>query len=371
MTWTISDIIEKRIVICAGSGGVGKTTTAASLAVHAAVSGKKVIVITIDPAKRLGTALGLNALGHKPQSVTLPDGTRGSLVAMMLDQKQAFDEMVTRYSANPDTIRTILKNPLYKEISKSLSGAQEYASLSVLASLEANNDYDLIVVDTPPTTHTLDFIQAPEKLTRAAESKMIDWFRALHHKRTARVGFRGSYILRQISKIVGKGFIEKLSTFFVEFDAVLLGLKDTSSTILERLKYPDVSFVLICSPSSTSISDILEMYTHLEKAKIHVSGFIVNKCHQEKPMVASPAVIMELLSLLDPKINNPEVLSNILWNTAQIMTYVSKRNQMAVHQLTQSTQNQTPIKTIPLLDKDIHSIEDLLHFSQYLLQSTT
>jgi len=180
----IGDILaEKQILVCAGSGGVGKTTTAAALALAAARAGKKTLVLTIDPAKRLAASLGLPELDHQERRVPDerlreggPVAPGGELYAMMLDQKRAFDEIVAQYASDPSAVKRILENGIYKQISGSLTGSHEYAAMAKLDQLARERDYDLIVVDTPPTAHALDFLDAPEKVAGAIDSPALEWF---------------------------------------------------------------------------------------------------------------------------------------------------------------------------------------------------
>src|SRR6476660_3908207 len=227
-------LLERRIIVCVGSGGVGKTTTAAALALAAARRGKKTLVLTIDPAKRLANSLGLSALGHQVQEVdrvlvrTNAPAQTGELHAMMLDQKAAFDEVVQRHAKDPEAVKRILANPVYAQISGSLAGAQEYAAMAKLHDFDQRGGYDLIVVDTPPTAHALDFLDAPRKLSEAIDSPAIEWFRKLQGQGGSRwslVGKTGAYVLKRLAKFVGSKFIEDIAVFFTEFNDVLGGFR--------------------------------------------------------------------------------------------------------------------------------------------------
>ena len=215
----IDVLLERRILLCVGSGGVGKTTTAAALALAAARRGKRTLVLTIDPARRLANSLGLQSLGHQVQQVDPAlvrrgaPSDRGELWAMMLDQKQAFDEVVARHAKDPEAVKRILANPVYAQISGSLSGAQEYAAMAKLHDFDRTGGWDLIVVDTPPTSHALDFLDAPIKLSEAIDSPAIEWFRKLQGgggSGWSLVGKAGAYMLKQLAKFVGSKFIEDL-----------------------------------------------------------------------------------------------------------------------------------------------------------------
>ena len=169
MAPTFGDLVlEKRIVICAGSGGVGKTTTAAALGLTGARSGRRTLVLTIDPARRLASSLGLPQLDQEerrvPDDLVKPTGERGALHAMMLDQRRTFDELIARYATDPDVRARLLENRIYKQISATLSGAHEYAAMAKLQEIDRAGRYDLVIVDTPPTAHALDFLDAPSKV---------------------------------------------------------------------------------------------------------------------------------------------------------------------------------------------------------------
>src|SRR6185436_592043 len=250
-------LMERRILVCVGSGGVGKTTTAAALALAAARRGKRTLVLTIDPARRLANSLGLASLGHQVQQVypTLvrrgASSDRGELWAMMLDQKQAFDEVVARHARDPAAVKRILGNPVYAQISSSLSGAQEYAAMAKLHDFDRSGGWELIVVDTPPTAHALDFLDAPQKLSEAIDSPAIEWFRKLQGgggSGWSLVGRTGSFVLKWLSKFVGSQFIDDLGVFFTEFNDILGGFKKRAEETFSLLRQTRVGFVLVASP---------------------------------------------------------------------------------------------------------------------------
>ena len=291
-------LASKRILVCVGSGGVGKTTTAAALALEAALRGRRTLVLTIDPAKRLANSLGLRALGHEVQAV--PDelldasGPRrqpgGSLHAMMLDQKRAFDEVVARHASDPAAVKRILANPIYAQISSSLAGSQEYAAMAKLQELEARDDFDLIVVDTPPTAHALDFLDAPEKLTNAIDSPAIEWFRKLREERSggwSLVGKTGTAVLKRLSQFVGSRFLDDLAVFFTEFNDILGGFRQRATETFALLRQERVGFVLVASPEAMAMREALFFYERLTESAMPFCGFVINKTHQNNPLTRS------------------------------------------------------------------------------------
>src|SRR5690348_12569081 len=298
-------LLERRIIVCVGSGGVGKTTTAATLALAAARRGKKTLVLTIDPAKRLANSLGLEALGHQVQEVPpalvhagAPSRT-GSPHAMMLDQKAAFDEVVQRHAKDPEAVKRILANPVYAQISGSLAGAQEYAAMAKLHDFDRSGEWGLIVVDTPPTAHALDFLDAPQKLSEAIDSPAIEWFRKLQGgggSGWSLVGKTGAYVLKRLAKFVGSRFIDDLAVFFTEFNDVLGGCHQRAEETFALLRRPRVGFVLIASPEPMAVREALSFHDRLTSAGMPFIGFVVNKLHASRPLATTPGALEAALA---------------------------------------------------------------------------
>src|SRR4051812_24180283 len=291
---------ERRILVCVGSGGVGKTTTAAALALAAARRGKRTLVLTIDPARRLANSLGLESLGHQVQKVDPAlvrrgaPSDRGELWAMMLDQKAAFDEVVSRHAKDPAAVQRILANPVYAQISGSLSGAQEYAAMAKLHDFDRTGEWELIVVDTPPTAHALDFLDAPRKLSEAIDSPAIEWFRKLQGEGGSRwslVGKSGAYVLKRLAKFVGSKFIEDLGVFFTEFNDILGGFRQRAEETFALLRQPRVGFVLVASPEPMAVREALGFHRRLVGASMPFIRFVVNKVHPFRPFSGGAAAV--------------------------------------------------------------------------------
>jgi len=297
-------LLERKIIVCVGSGGVGKTTTAAALALAAARRGKKTLVLTIDPAKRLANSLGLSELGHKVQEVdpALVDPGApmqgGKLWAMMLDQKMAFDEVVQRHAKDPAAVQRILANPVYSQISSSLAGAQEYAAMAKLHDFDREGGYDTIIVDTPPTAHALDFLDAPRKLSEAIDSPAIDWFRKLRGgsgSGWSLVGKTGSFVMKRLAKFVGSQFIDDLGVFFTEFNDILGGFRTRAEETFALLRQPRVGFVLVASPEAMAVREALFFHERLVAANMPFVGFVVNKVHPLLPITADVPTVAKAL----------------------------------------------------------------------------
>lgn len=375
-------IAEKRILVCVGSGGVGKTTTAAALALAAARRGKKTLVLTIDPARRLANSLGLDELGHNVQQVpgdlldtAGPRQPGGELHAMMLDQKRAFDEVVERYASNPQAVKRILANPVYAQISGSLAGSQEYAAIAKLQEFDSQGEFELIIIDTPPTAHALDFLDAPEKLTRAIDSPAVEWFRKMQTNRGgwSVVGRTGAYMFKRLSKFVGKRFLDDLSVFFTEFNDILGGFRQRAEEAFGLLRQDRVGFVLVASPESMAVREALYFHERLQSAAMPFSGFVINKVHDHAAADVDVAALVRLLA------DDPEVAAlNYQSSTHRIaaaairqayddMQTLSERDRTAIDHLRRRAGQDVRLVQVPFLRQDIHDIAHLGILGQFLV----
>jgi anion-transporting ArsA/GET3 family ATPase len=376
-------LLERRILVCVGSGGVGKTTSAAALALSAARRGKRTLVLTIDPARRLANSLGLASLGHKVQQVDPQlvrrgaPSDRGELWAMMLDQKQAFDEVVARHARDPEAVKRILANPVYAQISGSLSGAQEYAAMAKLHDFDRTGEWGLIVVDTPPTAHALDFLDAPEKLSEAIDSPAIEWFRKLQGEGGSRwslIGKTGSYVLKRLAKFVGSKFIQDLAVFFTEFNDILGGFRQRAQETFTLLRQPRVGFVLVASPEPMAVREALAFHERLITAGMPFVGFLVNKVHVSRPVPTGTAS----RTIEDALAAHPGVMKLELSATSRTMAAqallaaygeietLAVADQRAIAQLRTAGGAGGLLVEVPLLRDDVHDIDRLVALERYL-----
>ncbi len=251
------------VIVCVGPGGVGKTTTAAALALRGARAGLRACVVTIDPARRLADALGIGEVGNEPHRVEAPPGSQmsGELWAVMLDAQTTFDDLVSRYATGPDQAATILANPVYRNISAALSGTQEYMAVEKLYELQESGAFDLIVVDTPPAQHALDFLEAPKHLTRLLDNRV---FRLL--MTPTRAGLRALEIgeqlmLRTIAKVAGGQVVADTIGFFTQFEGMEEGFRARARRAEEVLHSDLTSFVLVCLPRRDTVDEALYLVT--------------------------------------------------------------------------------------------------------------
>jgi anion-transporting ArsA/GET3 family ATPase len=277
---------------------VGKTTTAAALGLAAATRGRRVLCLTIDPARRLADALGIERTSSAEQVV---DQTRlaqagivarGSLSAMMLDMKRTFDELIVKYSPSPERAQRLLRNKLYKYVSTSLAGTQEYMAMEKLVAIEREDRFDLVVLDTPPTANALDFLDAPERLVEAIDSPAMRWFLQAFQS-TGKVSMNllarsAALVLRGIARITGAAFLESTAEFITELNDLFGGFKERARSVEARLRRPEVSFVLVTSPAPMSVQEVLFFSDRLEQARMPRGAFIINRIRLPPPLADRP-----------------------------------------------------------------------------------
>lgn len=375
-------LLERRIVVCVGSGGVGKTTTAAALALAAARRGKRTLVLTIDPAKRLANSLGLDALGHQVQEVDRAlvragaPSERGELHAMMLDQKAAFDEVVQRHARDPEAVRRILSNPIYAQISGSLAGAQEYAAMAKLHDFDRTGGWDLIVVDTPPTAHALDFLDAPRKLSEAIDSPAVEWFRKLQGgsgSGWSLVGKTGSFVLKRLAKFVGSQFIDDLGVFFTEFNDILGGFRTRAEETFALLRQPRVGFVLVASPEPMAVREALFFHDRLVEAQMPFVGFVVNRVHQALPVKTDAGAVAAALATR-PAVEALGISGTTRTMAAQALLVahgeletLAEADRQAIGRLRDAGGARALLVEVPMLRDDVHDVDRLIGLERYLL----
>jgi anion-transporting ArsA/GET3 family ATPase len=374
-------LATKRILVCVGSGGVGKTTTAATLALAAARSGRRTLVITIDPARRLANSLGLDRLGHDIRQVdpalVEPGAPRqgGELHAMMLDQKKAFDEVVATHAKDPAAVGRILGNPIYAQISGTLAGAHEYAAMAKLQELDATGAWDLIVIDTPPTAHALDFLDAPDKLTQAIDSPAIEWFRKLQGGSKSGwsvVGRTGSFILKRLSKFVGSQFLDDLGVFFTEFNDVLGGFRQRAAETVALLHQDKVGFVLVASPEPMAVQEALYFHQRLVAAKMPFVGFVVNKVHAARPLTATKPEIERAIAEAAPVAalglsgTSMRIAADALCLAHADLEVLAAADRAAIGLLRAADPN-AQLLEVPFQREDVHEVARLIELGRHLV----
>jgi anion-transporting ArsA/GET3 family ATPase len=331
MSPAIADLAAKKeVIVCAGAGGVGKTTVAAAIGLRAAIDGKKTAVLTIDPAKRLASSLGLKDLSNEPTKVNKRKFTsagiepKGELWAMMLDTKTTFDQVVMQYAPTPEQAERIIANRFYRNISGTLSGTQEYMAMEKLYELYGDGKYDLIVIDTPPTRNALDFLDAPRRMTDFFESKILRWFLLPYMKagggvmRVANVAAVG--FLRVVKRIVGAEVLEDTAEFFGNLEGMYEGFKQRARDVAALLKSNVTSFVVVTSPYEDSVTEATYFAARLDESDLPFGALVVNRVH---PKIGDGIdVRARQISRLEQGGEEARVLARLLENEEAFMRVV-------------------------------------------------
>ncbi|MFE9564145.1 ArsA family ATPase [Streptomyces sp. NPDC006487] len=274
---------QTRIIVCCGAGGVGKTTTAAALGVRAAERGRKVVVLTIDPARRLAQSMGIDSLDNTPRRVKDVQGAAGGeLHAMMLDMKRTFDEIVEGHS-DPERAEAILANPFYQSLSAGFAGTQEYMAMEKLGQLRARDDWDLIVVDTPPSRSALDFLDAPGRLGSFLDGKFIRVLMA-----PAKVGGRAgmkflnvgmSMMTGTLSKLMGASLLKDVQTFVAAMDTMFGGFRTRADATFQLLQAPGTAFLVVSAPEPDALREAAYFVERLAAERMPLAGLVLNRVH--------------------------------------------------------------------------------------------
>ena len=294
-----------RIIVCCGSGGVGKTTTAAALGLRAAERGRHVVVLTVDPARRLAQSMGLSSLDNTPRPVpgATAEASGGSLHAMMLDMKRTFDEIVEAHS-DPDRAEQILANPFYQSLSSSFAGTQEYMAMEKLGQLRRADEWDLIVVDTPPSRSALDFLDAPQRLGRFLDGRLIRVLTAptkaggRAYLKFVTAGF--TMVTGVITKIIGAQMLRDVQTFVAAFDTMFGGFRERAEDTYRLLQAPGTAFLVIATPEPDALREASYFVDRLSSDQMPLAGLIVNRVHRSPAAHLSAARSQAAAEVLQP-----------------------------------------------------------------------
>ncbi|MDQ3935851.1 MAG: AAA family ATPase [Actinomycetota bacterium] len=356
----------KHVCICAGSGGVGKTTTAAAVAMGMAARGLRVAVLTIDPARRLANSLGLPELGNEEcriePALFEEQGLemRGELWAMMLDAKRTWDELIERRAPDAKTRDAVLGNRIYQELSNAVSGSSEYMAIEKLYELHEEGRYDLLVLDTPPTRNALDFLEAPDRLTRFIDSRSLSFFLKPGLFGVKAFG-RGTGLLFSILKrLTGVDLLHDLSEFFASFGDMAIGIRDRAKHVEGLLEDAGTTFLLVTSPRRDAVEEAVFFRRRLRESGMPFGAAIVNRVHAGADTEVSGAEIEpDLQALLGEKLGH-----KVARNFDDYRT-LACRDAENVARLERELRGE-PIVRVPLLDDDVHDLGGLAAVNEHL-----
>ena len=360
-----SMIAENRLIICVGSGGVGKTTTAAAIGLDAARQGRKVLVLTIDPARRLANSLGLNQFGNEETQISLDAAITGELWAMMLDTQSTFDALIRRVSPDEQTRERILNNRVYRHMSDSFGGSQEYMATEQLYEVVVSGRYDLVVLDTPPVKNALDFLESPGRLVQFLDKRILSWFLSPYEeKRVVGRLFRGTsaMVFKLLGYVFGRDFLDELAEFLFIFRDLYDGFRDRHEAVIALFSKPGTTFVVVCAPNTPSVAVAQYFLAELRDRKMPCAGVLLNQMHPTLGQGLVPADILgELASSLslDLSEHTASQLQARLGANHRRLLGLSKAEQGIARGLSTHLGGGQKMWHIPRLEGEVHDIDAL------------
>jgi anion-transporting ArsA/GET3 family ATPase len=362
----------KDICICAGSGGVGKTTASAAIATGMAQRGLRVCVLTIDPAKRLADSLGLKELGNEATQVDPALFERhgvemkGELWAMMLDAKATFDELVARQAPDEESRDRVLGNRIYQQISNALAGSQEYMAMEKLFELHTEGRFDLLVLDTPPTRNALDFLEAPRRLTQFIEGRSLRVFMRPTGIAARVAGRSATVALGVLKRIVGFDLLADLAEFFNAFSGMVDGFQARARRVNTLLADPHTCFLVVCGPQGEPIDEAVYFHRKLVEAKLPFGGVVVNKVHYPAERLRGEGD--DLGAALGARLGDEELAARAAENFADYQA-LAERDARNIERLAAELRTRGVIR-VPYLDEDVHDLGGLAEINRYLFASS-
>jgi anion-transporting ArsA/GET3 family ATPase len=352
------------VIVCCGSGGVGKTTTAAVLGLEAARRGRRAVVVTIDPARRLADALGLeDGLAAEPQRIDLGAEVTGELWAMMLDTAATFDGLVRTHAESPGQVERILTNPFYRNIAGALSGTQEYMAAETLHALHGDDRFDLVVVDTPPSRNALDFLEAPGVLSRFLDHKLFRLLMLPAKGGLRVIGTATQPLLRAIGRVVGSDVLADSVAFFQAFAGMETGFRERAGEVVELIRAPATSFVVVASPRHDTVAEAVWFAAQLRGQGIDVTAAIVNRAH---PAFGDGTAADARAAAADAADRGEITLAALWHNVADLRSL--REGELAELEPLGALTGTDRIVVLPLLDRDVHDLAGLEAIAGHLFE---
>ncbi|MFI5781389.1 ArsA family ATPase [Nocardia sp. NPDC051570] len=348
-----------RVVVCCGSGGVGKTTTAAAIALRAAEQGRKVVVLTIDPARRLAQSLGVTDLGNVPQRVRLGPEAKGELYAMMLNMRRTFDEMVLEHTS-ADKAEQIFANPFYQTVASSFGGTQEYMAMEKLGQLAGRREWDLIVVDTPPSRNALDFLDAPKRLGNFLNGRMIRVIMAPGRGVGRFVTGAMSLAVRGVSTIVGGQMLKDASVFLQSLESMFGGFQDRAERTFAMLSRPGTHFLVVAAAEPDALREASFFVDRLSTDSMPLAGLVLNRTHPALCSL-SPEHALAAADRLSPNGSGTDAPATLAADVLRIHAHrasTAKREQHLLHRFT-GAHPRVPIVAVTALPFEVSDLDAL------------
>jgi anion-transporting ArsA/GET3 family ATPase len=359
------------VVVCCGSGGVGKTSTAAALALRGAEQGRRTCVLTIDPARRLAQALGLDLLSNEPRPVSakgLATSGPGSLDAMMLDMRRTFDDVIEHYARDDEQAERILANRFYQRLSSTLAGTQEYMAMEKLYELHEGGRYELLVVDTPPTRSALDFLDAPEHLNELLDARALRLLVA-PAQRVGRgylkgLNFATTTMTRLVRRLTGSELLAEVGEFFAAFEGMYDGFKERARRVYDLLKHPDTTFVVVATPDQAALREATYFAGRLAEDGMPLGALVVNRIHHAAPVPKVPAAALQRLGRCGA---DGRLLADLL-EQHQALELLAASERERVAELARAVRG-VEVVEVPLLADDVHDIPGLRRLGNHLFDA--
>ena len=367
-------LLEKKVLICCGAGGVGKTTVSAALALQAAAAGRKTLVCTIDPARRLADSLGLKKLGN--EETKIPNEVfeqnhlelKGELWGMMLDSKRTFDELIERIAVSRESYERIMGNHYYQTLTSALAGSQEFSAMEKLYELWDKGKYDLIVLDTPPTKHALDFLDAPKRMSTFLDGKVVQWF-VKPYLMAGKMGFkfvqRSAGMLFKILEM-GTGYevMADLAEFFLAFDGMYDGFKKRAVKVRDLLAADQSAFVLVTSPQTPAITEAKFFFDRLAEEKMPLGAVVFNRVHQ-RPVELSRKKLDQINDDALSQLRRYAPAVDALMENLKSFVEQADADRQAILDFLGKDAGKIGQSRVPHFDSDVHDVKGLMEVGEY------
>lgn len=378
---SVADLIaSKRLLICVGSGGVGKTTTAAAIGLQGALQGRKVLVLTIDPARRLANSLGLSRFGNDEMRIDLeglglgeqvPEG--GELWAMMLDNQKTFDDLIKQIAPTPEARERILENRIYRATADNISGSQEYMATEKLYDVVSSGRYDLVVLDTPPVKNALDFLEAPGRLSRFLDKRVMKWFlQPYDEKRVFGKLLMGTSAVafRLLGYVFGKEFLEDLSVYFHLFKDLYDGFRERQEAVVDLFSEAGTAFLVVCAPTGAAVEVAGFFLGELSRRRMNTPGVIVNQKHRA---AAVPSDTLEALRAAAADASSDleghtasSLLARLGAAHRRLRELAAREDALLSKELRPAMRRSQKLYSIPRFEEDVHDLPSLARVGAHL-----